>query len=106
MPKYLIQGSYTAEGLKGLMKDKASGRKTAASQAMKAVGGKMEAIYYAFGEYDVVAIADAPDNVSAAAVAVAVSSTGMIRLKTTPLLTIEEADKALSKSVAYRAPGQ
>ena len=49
MPKYLIQASYTAEGLKGLQKDKASGRKAAASLAVQSVGGKLESFYCALG---------------------------------------------------------
>ena len=108
MPKYLIQASYTAEGLKGLQKDKASGRKAAVNKALEGLGGKLEAIYYAFGQDDVVVILDMPDNVSATALSLAVSASGLVRTKTTPLLTVEEADQALDKSgsVNYRAPGR
>ncbi len=106
MPSYLIQASYTAEGLKGLMKDKASGRKAAISKALSALGGKLESIYYCFGEHDVIVIAEGPDNVSAAALSLAVSATGLVRTTTTPLLTVAEADEALKKAVAYRGPGQ
>ena len=106
MPKYLIQASYTAEGLKGLQKDKASGRKAAVSQAVEGLGGRLESIYYAFGDHDVLVLLDLPDNVSASALSLAVSASGLIRTKTTPLLTVEEADKALQKSVTYRAPGK
>ena len=105
MAKYLIEASYTAEGLKGLVKDKASGRKTAVSGVIKKAGGKLEAMYYSLGEYDVVLIADMPDNASVAAISAAVGATGAVRLKSTALLTIEEMDEALSKPVAYRAPG-
>ena len=106
MPKFLIQAAYTAEGLKGLMKDKASGRKAAVEKALASVGGKVEAMYYAFGDYDTVLIVDGPDNVSAAAVSLAVSATGLVRTRTTPLLTIEEADRAIGKAVDFRAPGK
>ena len=106
MPKYLIQASYTAEGLKGLQKDKASGRKAAVSQAVEGLGGRIDAIYYAFGDHDAVLILDLPDNVSASAFSLAVSASGFVRTKTTPLLTVEETDKALQKSVTYRAPGK
>ena len=47
MPKFLIQGSYSPEGFKALVKDKASGRKAAVTQGLESVGGKLEAIYYA-----------------------------------------------------------
>ena len=106
MPKYMIQASYTAEGLKGLQKDKASGRRASVSEAAEALGGKLEALYYAFGEDDVVAILDLPDNVSASALSLAVSASGIVRTRTTPLLTVDETDQALQKSVNYRAPGR
>jgi uncharacterized protein with GYD domain len=105
MAKYLIQGSYTAEGLRGLHKDKASGRKAAVSKMLEGIDGKVEAVYFSLGEYDVVVIADAPDAISAAAVGLTVSASGLIRTKTTPLLTVEETDKALSKKISYRPPG-
>lgn len=106
MAKYLIQGSYTVEGVKGLQKDKATGRKTAVSQACQSMGGKLESLYYAFGADDVVAILELPDNVAAAALSFAVASAGLVRIRTTPLMTVEEIDKAFEKSPAYRAPGR
>lgn len=106
MPKYLIHASYTAEGLKGLQKDKASGRKAAISAAIETLGGKLETLYFAFGDDDVIAILDMPDNVSASALSLAVSSSGLVRTKTVPLLTVEETDKALSKAISYKAPGR
>ena len=105
MPKYLVQAAYTAEGLKGLQKDKASGRKQAVSHAVEGLGGRLEALYFALGEHDVVLIVDMPDVISGAALGLRVSATGLVRTKTTTLLTIEEADRALSKTVDYRAPG-
>jgi uncharacterized protein with GYD domain len=106
MPKFLIQASYTAEGLKGLQKDKASGRKAAVNKAVEALEGKLDAMYYAFGDDDVIVILDMPDNVSATALSLAVSASGLVRTKTTPLITIEETDRALQKNVNYRAPGR
>lgn len=105
MPKYLVQAAYTAEGLKGLQKDKASGRKQAVTRAVEGLGGKLEAIYYALGDHDVVLIVDMPDVISGAALGLRVSASGLVRTKTTVLLTAEEADSALSKTVDYRAPG-
>jgi uncharacterized protein with GYD domain len=107
MPKYLVRASYTAEGLKGLQKDKASGRKAAVIKVLESLGGKLECIYFAFGEDDVVVIFDLPDNVAAARLAVAVGGSGLVRTKTTPLLTIEEADQALgAPDLGFRAPGR
>lgn len=105
MPKYLIQASYTADGLKGLMKDKAAGRKAAVASSSEALGGKVESFYFAFGDHDVVIIMDMPDAVSAAALAIASSASGMVKTKVTPLLTIEETDQALGKTIRYRPPG-
>jgi len=105
MPKYLVQAAYTAEGLKGLQKDKASGRKQATTHAVESLGGKVEAFYYALGDHDVVLIVDMPDVVSGAALGLRVSASGLVRTKTTALLTVEDADRALSKTVDYRAPG-
>ena len=106
MPKYLVQASYTSEGLKGLQKDKASGRRTAVASAVEGLGGKLEAVYYTFGDEDVMVIVDMPDNVSMSALSLAVSASGLVRTKTTPLLTVEEVDKALAKSINYRPPGR
>jgi uncharacterized protein with GYD domain len=106
MPKYLIQASYTADGLKGLAKDTASGRKAAVTAAMKAVKGKVEAFYFAFGSDDAVILVDAPDNVAAAAISLSASSSGLVNLRTTPLLTAAEVDQALALPSKYRAPGQ
>jgi uncharacterized protein with GYD domain len=105
MPKFLLEATYTAEGHKGLAMDKASGRKTAIAQAIKKLGGKLDAIYYCLGENDVILIVDMPDHVSAAALGSTACASGMVRTKTTVLLTVDEADEALSKPVAYRAPG-
>ena len=104
MPKFLVEATYTAEGYKGLAKDRASGRKAAITQAIEKLGGKLDAIYFCLGENDVILIADLPDHLSAAALGSAACASGMVRTKTTVLLTVDEADEALSKTVAYRAP--
>ncbi len=107
MPKYLVQASYTAEGLKGLQKDKASGRKDAVAKAVEGLGGKLECIYFASGEDAVVVIFELPDNVAAARLAIAVGASGLVRTRTTPLLTVEEADQALgAPDIGFRAPGR
>jgi uncharacterized protein with GYD domain len=106
MPKYLIQASYTAEGLKGLQKDKASGRRNAVTQALEGIGGRLEAMYYGLGEDDVFVIVDAPNTGAVAAMSIAASASGLVRTRTTALMTVEEVDQALAKSVSYRAPGR
>jgi uncharacterized protein with GYD domain len=106
MPKYLIQASYTTEGIQGLVGDSASGRRADVQAAVSAVGGRVEAFYYAFGPDDVIIILDLPNNITAAAVGLNTAGTGAIRVRTTPLLTVEEVDKALEVKMQYRAPGQ
>ena len=105
MPKYLVQGSYTADGAKGLLKDGGSKRRAAVEEMAKSYGGKVEAFYYALGDSDVFVIIDGPDNVTGAAASLAVNAVGAVRLKTTPLLTAEGMDKAAKKGVTYRPPG-
>jgi len=105
MAKYLIQASYTAEGLRGLQKDKASGRKQAITKLVESLEGKIDAMYFALGDHDVILVVDVPDIVTGAALSLTVSATGLVRTKSTALLTVEETDLALSKKVNYRAPG-
>jgi uncharacterized protein with GYD domain len=106
MPKFLIEASYSAEGMRGLAKDKASGREAAIRDALTAIGGKLDSIYYALGESDVFVLCECPDHVNAAALAFAVCASGLVRTKTIPLLTIAEADQALTKSIGYKPPGK
>ena len=106
MPKYLFQGAYMGEGLKGLLKEGGSKRRETVEQTLKGMGGTLEAFYYAFGEDDVFAIVDLPDNVSTTAFALIVNASGAVKVKTTVLLTPEEVDQATKKSIAYRPPGQ
>jgi uncharacterized protein with GYD domain len=106
MAKFLIQASYTADGLKGLMKDKASGRCAAVETAAKSIGGSVECCYFTFGSDDVIVILDAPDNATAAAMSLTTAASGAVRIRTTPLLTVEEVDRALTIKVKYKAPGK
>lgn len=106
MPKYLIAGSYTAEGAKALMREGGSARRAAVEKALTAVGGKLESFYFAFGETDVYAIAEMPDNVTAAAVSLATSALGLVGLKTAVLMTPQEMDAVAKKAADYRPPGK
>ncbi len=106
MPKYMFQASYTTEGLKGLFKDGGSKRRKALDHAVEGMGGKLEIFYYAFGADDVFGIADMPDNVSTAALALVINASGAAKVRTVVLLTPEEIDEATKKSIDYRPPGQ
>ena len=106
MPKYLLKVSYTAEGVKGVLKDGGTARKRAAEAAVKSAGGSLESMYFALGEDDVFCIFDAPDNVSVAAASMAIGASGLVKASTVVLLTPEEIDQAAKKSVTYTAPGR
>jgi uncharacterized protein with GYD domain len=105
MPKYMIHGSYVGEGLKGLLREGGSKRRDTVTKLLEGMGGKMEGFYYAFGDDDVFAIVDVPDNVTAAAIAMAVNASGAVSIRTTVLMTPEEVDQATKKTVNYRPPG-
>ncbi|MDN3669765.1 GYD domain-containing protein [Echinicola jeungdonensis] len=106
MAKFLIEGSYNPEGAKGLMKDGGTGRKETVEKMVTGMGGKIEAFYFAFGQHDVYVICDMPDAVTASAIAIAVNASGLVTISTTVLLTPEEVDQAVKKSVNYRPPGK
>jgi len=105
MPKYMVHGSYTTEGLKGLLKEGGTSRRTTIEGLIKGMGGELEALYYAYGDEDVYVIADVPDNETMTAVALVVNASGAVNVKTTPLITPEEVDTAVKKTVDYRPPG-
>jgi uncharacterized protein with GYD domain len=106
MAKFLIFGSYTQQGVQGLLKDGGSARRAAVKKLVSSVGGKLEGFYFTYGEDDVVLIADLPDGAAAAAVSLTVSASGAVNTRTVPLLTAEEIDAAVKQSPAYKAPGK
>lgn len=105
MPKYLIEANYTQTGVKGVQSAGGSSRRDAVAALAESVGGSLESFHFAFGATDAYVIVDLPDNESAAAVALAVNSSGGATTRTVLLLTPEEIDAAAQRSVAYRAPG-
>jgi uncharacterized protein with GYD domain len=105
MPKYLLRASYTAEGIKGVVKDGGTKRQAAARSLVESLGGKLEAFYYAFGETDIFAIVELPDNASAASASMTIGGTGAVTGNITVLLTPADLDQAVKKSGQYTAPG-
>ena len=106
MPKYLFHGSYTLDGVKGLLKEGGSARKAHVEQLIKGMGGTLESFHFAFGGNDVYAIADLPDNVTSVAISLAIGAGGGLQANITVLITPEEIDQAAKKTVAYRPPGR
>jgi uncharacterized protein with GYD domain len=105
LAKFLIRGSYTAEGTKGLIKEGGSGRRAAVQKALEGLGGTLDSMYYALGAEDVILICDMPDTLSGAAVSLAVNASGAVRISTTPLLSVEDMDAACKMAVSYRPAG-
>lgn len=105
MPKYLVHASLSTEGLKGTLQEGGTKRREVVASLIRSLGGNLEAYYYAFGEDDVYAIFDAPDNVSAASASVTVAAAGVGRVATTVLITPEEMDQVAKKHAEYRRPG-
>ena len=105
MAKYMAIASYTAEGMKGLMARGGSARVEASRQIVEQAGGTLESFYFAFGKDDAYVVADLPDNVAAAAVAMAVAASGLVVTRMVTLLTPEEIDHAAARTLPYQAPG-
>ena len=105
MPKYLVQASYTADGLRGVLEKGGSSRREVVESMATEQGGSLESFYFAFGDADVYAIIDMPDNATTASVAMTVSASGAAAAKTVVLLSPEEIDEAAQKSVHYAPPG-
>jgi uncharacterized protein with GYD domain len=107
MALYLTRFSYTPETWARLANNPED-RRDAARQYVESVGGKLHGFWYAIGEYDGYQLWEAPDVVSMAAVAIAISGGGALsKFETTQLLTVEETLDALKRvnSVGYRQPG-
>ncbi len=109
MPHYLVQVAYTPEAWAALLKNPQE-RTTVVGKALAAVGARFVNTYMAFGDYDVIFVMEAPDNLSAAGVSMAVSAGGAVKaIKTTPLMTIEEGTQAMRRgaeaAASYRPPG-
>jgi uncharacterized protein with GYD domain len=107
MPLYLGRFSYTTDAMRALVSDPQD-RSAAAREVAESLGGKLLGFWFAFGEFDGVFLMEAPDNASAAALAMAVGAGGALsEIETTVLLDMDEAQDAMRKAAAatYRPPG-
>jgi uncharacterized protein with GYD domain len=105
MPRYLVNASYSPDGVKGVLKTGGTARANAVKSAVEGLGGTMHSFDFAFGGADAIVLVELPDNVAAAALGLAVSSTGLAAVTTTVLLTPAEIDQSVTRSVAYTPPG-
>ena len=107
MPKYLVEGRYTCDGLKGLAREGSSRRRADIARTIESAGGKLESLYFAFGDADFYIIYDAPDNTSAAALSVVANQSGFVTSKVIVLLTTEDMDQAIKRTatIEFLPPG-
>ena len=108
MPLYLLRFSYTTDSVKAMLANPHD-RAKAASEATETLGGKMVGFWWALGEFDGVAVIEAPDNTTAAALSMLVGGSGALsRFETTVLLTMDDGEEALRKAAAaaYRSPAE
>src|ERR1700749_3995875 len=106
MPRFLFEGAYTLEGIKGLQETGGSSRRDAIAQLAEGVGGSLDSLYFAFGGRDVYVILELPDNETAAAVALAVNASGTTTVRTGVLLTPGGLAAAARRSLDSRPPAR
>ena len=108
MPKYLVEGRYTSDRLKGLAREGASRRRADIEKTIESAGGKLDAIYFAFGDADFYIIMDVPDHVSAAALSVVANGSGFVTSKIIVLISTDDMDQAIRKTatIQFLPPGR
>jgi len=107
MPHYLLQASYSAEAISGLIKSPED-RSGVIRQLVEGLGGKVESFYQCFGDFDAVLILELPDSVSMAAMSMVAGASGAVsNIKTTVLIPLSEGVEAARKAagISYRPPG-
>jgi uncharacterized protein with GYD domain len=105
MSKFLIRGNYVGDGIAGLRKEGGTKRVEAAQAALASVGATLESMYFAFGDTDIFAVIDCPDDATAVAASLLVNESGAVAVSMTPLLTAADMDAAADISGSYAAPG-
>lgn len=105
MARYLITGSYTSQGAKGVLAEGGSGRVAAVTKLLESVGGRVESFDFAFGSEDFYVLVEAPSAEAVAAASVLVGASGGAETRVIVLLTAEQLDAAAKLSPTYRAPG-
>lgn len=105
MPHYLIEASYTTEGVSGVAAKGGSARRDIVGKMISNAGGTLETFYFAFGDSDVYAIAELPSDEAAAAVALSINQSSATSIRTIVLLTPEQIDEAAKLGPSYTPPG-
>ena len=105
MGKYMIVGTYTADGAKGVLKEGGRGRRAAAQAAIESMGGSLESFHFALGSDDWYVIVNLPDHAAAAAISLVGTASGTLRSRAIALITPEEMDAVAERTVRFRPPG-
>ena len=105
MGKYLFHGSYSTDGIRGIVKEGGTSRVRVVETLAKSVGGSLESFHFAFGGDSYFIICDLPNDEAAAAVSLTVTATGAATVSTVKLLTPAQVDAAVKLTPTYRAPG-
>ena len=106
MPRYLIVGTYTADGARGVLKEGGTRRAAAAQAAIASMGGRLVAFHFALGIDEWYSIVDLPDNAAAAAIAMVGTASGTLRSRAIALITPEEMDAITARTPDFRPPGE
>jgi len=106
MTKFMVRANYTVQGMVGLGREGGTGRAEIIYSLVENAGGRVEALYFAFGDHDLYLVGEMPDVVTAAALGVAVRSAGGVDAKVDMLITPEEMDEAVQRPIAYQPPGR
>lgn len=105
MPHYLLKGNYVGEGITGLRQEGASSRIEAIRAIIGSLGGSVESVYYAFGEFDIYGFVELPSDAAAAAFSLTTNGSGKVAVETVRLLTVAEMDEATTMTPDFRPPG-
>ena len=105
MPRYLIEASYSAEGVRGVAQKGSTARREAVEQLIGSIGGTLETFYFAFGDADALVICELPSEEVAAALAMSINQSGATKVRTVVLLTPQQVDAAAKAVPQYRPPG-
>ena len=105
MPKFMIEASYSTEGVAGVADKGGTARREAVEQLIASAGGKMESFYFAFGDADVYVIAELPSDEAAVGLALSINRSAATKIRTVVLLTPEQVDAAAKMAPQYRPPG-
>ncbi|WBB70973.1 GYD domain-containing protein [Micromonospora sp. WMMD812] len=103
---FLLKSTYTIDGVKGLVNDGGTKRVDVVRKMVEDAGGRMESMYFGFGDHDTYVLCELPDHKTAARLAIDIRAAGGVDTRVVPVLTADEVDAATRRKIAYEAPGR